>query len=168
MKKLNKMVEIPIITLNTLKKLVFGNEEGINVSPIVDDLAIGLTEEAKEIMSLHVALTLKGLKPDLDIPKISFQASWRGVNVHIYQGFSLIQGLCSFKVIPIIWNNNTWSNTKGSNIQVYGLDMVENLKESYEDVEMSGLKEDEIPNYMDLAEVIKQVLKKEGYEENLI
>jgi F420-0:gamma-glutamyl ligase len=64
MKKTNNdnFVTIPRQTLNTLKSLLF-SENGTDLSKIIDDLSFGKNDD---LTAINVALTFKGLKPQID------------------------------------------------------------------------------------------------------
>lgn len=159
MKQNNKgMVEIPAVTLNVLKKLVFDND-GINMSPVIDDLSTGLPEDKKDLLAIHVALTMKGLKPDLDIAKVSYKSCWRSIKVYIYQGFSLIQGLVSFKVFYVNWSpEEGWKVRSSYESVVLGLHQIgDDLHTTIDGLKMDGLKEDEFPDMDAFAEVVKTI-----------
>lgn len=165
MKQNNKgMVEIPAVTLNVLKKLVFDND-GINMSPVIDDLSTGLPEEKKDLLAIHVALTMKGLKPDFDIAKVSYKGNWRSIKVYLYQGFSLIQGLASFKVFCVNWSSEEgWKARSSYESAVLGLHQIDDLHIAIDGLKMDGLKEDELPDMEAFAEIVKTIIPNDTYK----
>ena len=63
--KTNKgMVAVPAMTLNALKQMLFSNENGIDLSNIINDLAFD--DKHKDLTAIHVALVHKGITPELD------------------------------------------------------------------------------------------------------
>lgn len=150
------MVEIPAVTLNVLKKLVFDNN-GVDMSPVIEDLSIGCPQEGKDLIAINVALTMKGLKPDLDIAKVTYKADWRHINIMIYQGFSLIHGVASFKVIRINWVPEGWVEGSSHN-EMLALDQLDNLCIEPGGVKMQGIKEDETPDMEAFAEFVKKFI----------
>lgn len=164
-KQKNKgMVEIPQITLNALKNLLF-NDEGMNIFPIIEDLSTGWAEDHKDLLAIHVALVMKGIKPDIDIPQVQFWNGWRNVKVYIYKGYSLIRGVAKFKVYTINWEDNEWHLKEDFHTEVFDLDHSSDMKSSYTDLEMTGLNDGETPHYDKLDYPIKEIFRKEGFYE---
>lgn len=84
MKKINNdnFVTIPRQTLNTLKSLLF-SENGTDLSKIIDDLSFGKNDD---LTAINVALTFKGLKPQIDA---SARKDYNG-NQLVFVNYSLI------------------------------------------------------------------------------
>lgn len=152
------MVEIPAVTLNALKGLLFNDNGNIDLTPLINDLSVGLDEGRKDLMAINVALTFKGLKPEIEVPKISYKGDWRTVRVYIYQGFSLIEGVAAFKVHTIRWNDGKWTPENKTNNEVLGLVQVdEYLTPNLTDIKMQGIKEDETPIIADIIPFVKEL-----------
>ena len=152
------MVEIPAVTLSALKGLLFNDNGNIDLTPLVNDLSIGLDEGRKDLMAINVALTFKGLKPEIDVPEISYKGDWRTVRVYIYQGFSLIEGVAAFKVHTLRWNENIWTLDTKVNNEVLGLGQVdEYLTSNLADIKMQGIKEDECPIISDIVPFVEEI-----------
>ena len=81
------MVEIPAITLNALKGLLFNSENGVDLSGIINDLG------GDDLTAINVALAFKKLVPEID-RKLRYSLSYSKDNytVYEYQNFSLIRG----------------------------------------------------------------------------
>lgn len=158
MKQNNKgMVEIPAVTLNALKGLLFSND-GVDLSAIINDLSIGLDEGRKDLMAINIALTFKGLKPEIEVPKISYKGDWRMVKVYFYQGFSLIEGVAAFEVHQIRWNDNGWKEDNKVYKEVFGLNQVDEiLCTEVSEIRMQGIEEDETPDIEELVSYIEEL-----------
>lgn len=64
--KTNKgMVSVPQMTLNALKQMLFSNENGLNLTNIINDLAV-IEDEQKDLVAINVALVHKGIQPEID------------------------------------------------------------------------------------------------------
>lgn len=68
----NDFISIPRATLNALKQVLFNDEDGVNLSPIINDLAL---EEDRDLTAINVALVVKGIKPKFDTTP-RFARSW--------------------------------------------------------------------------------------------
>ena len=161
MKQNNKgMVEIPTVTLNALKGLLFSDNGNIDLTPLINDLSVGLDEGRKDLMAINVALTIKGLKPEIEVPKISYKGDWRMVKVYFYQGFSLIEGVAAFEVHQIRWNDNRWKGDNRVYKEVLGLGQVDEiLCTEVSGIKMQGIKEDETPDIEGLVSYIEELNK---------
>ena len=62
--KTNGMVSVPQMTLNALKQMLFSNENDVDLTNIINDLAFD--DAQKDLMAIHVALVHKGIQPDID------------------------------------------------------------------------------------------------------
>jgi hypothetical protein len=56
----NGMVEMPAVTLNAIKSLLFTDKGGIDLSSIINDLG------GSDLTAINVALVYKGAKPQID------------------------------------------------------------------------------------------------------
>ena len=65
MKTTENKIIINKSTLNAIKQMLFSEEGGVNVSPIVDDLCAGLDKNS-DLVAINVALSLKGIVPEID------------------------------------------------------------------------------------------------------
>lgn len=54
------MVEMPAVTLNAIKSLLFTDKGGVDLSNIINDLG------GSDLMAINVALVHKGAKPQID------------------------------------------------------------------------------------------------------
>ena len=88
------LVAIPEPTLNALKNLLFSAEGMINISPIVNDLAI--SENCKDMLAINIALVMKGIKPD--IGKFRFKKEGSLLITWELTHFSLISGVVTVRV----------------------------------------------------------------------
>lgn len=58
------MIAVPAMTLNALKQMLFSNENGVDLSNIIDDLAFD--DAHRDLTAIHVALVHKGITPEFD------------------------------------------------------------------------------------------------------
>ena len=97
------LVAIPEPTLNALKNLLFSAEGIINVSPIVDDLAI--SKNCRDILAINIALVIKGMKPD--IGKFRFKKEGNLLITWELTHFSLISGIVTVRVSAKKYDSGT-------------------------------------------------------------
>lgn len=72
--KVNKgMVSVPSMTLNALKGLLFSSENGVDLTNIINDLAV--EDAQKDLVAIHVALVHKGIQPEIDTAT-RYEHSW--------------------------------------------------------------------------------------------
>ena len=88
-------VEIPQLTLKALKGLLFTENEGVDLSSIINDLTP--SEEMRDLTAINVALTYKGMKPKLD-NATRFNSDYRMVKSYEFVSYSLILGVVNCKV----------------------------------------------------------------------
>lgn len=102
--KTNKqtMVSIPKVTLNALKNMLFNNENGIDLSNIVNDLTIN--DEQKDLVAINVALVHKGVEIDIDKTTRYEHDYGNYIRVYEYNGFSLIHGVVKTNSYQVQWN----------------------------------------------------------------
>ena len=86
------MVAVPTPTLAAIKALLT-SESGIDVSPIVEDLAV--SPDHKDFMFINVALVMKGKVPD--IGKYRYKKEGNLLLTYEATHFSLISGIVSVK-----------------------------------------------------------------------
>ena len=89
-------VEIPRMTLNALKGLLFSNDEGVDLSSIINDLTPN--EEMRDLIAINVALTYKGMKPKLD-NTTRYDGDYRTIKCYEFTSYSLILGVVNCKVV---------------------------------------------------------------------
>ncbi len=87
-------VEIPKITLNALKGLLF-SDKGTDLSPIIEDLG------GDDLTAINVALVFKRVKPNYDGPKVKFGREFRTIYRYEYVQNSLILGNITVRKTPI-------------------------------------------------------------------
>ena len=97
------LVAIPEPTLNALKNLLFSAEGIINVTPIVNDLAI--SENCKDMLAINIALVRKGMKPD--IGKFRFKKEGSLLITWELTHFSLISGVVTVRVSAKKYDSGT-------------------------------------------------------------
>lgn len=106
MKEIRKgFVEIPKTTLSALKGLLFDKDGEIVLSSIIDDLTPN--KEMRDLFAINVALTFKGLKPNIDT-KTRFNSEYRVVRSYEFVSYSLILGVVNCKVVceKLPYDNN--------------------------------------------------------------
>ena len=114
-------VEIPQMTLNALKGLLFNSENGVDLSAIINDLR---SDPQDELTAINVGLVYKGLTPKVD-ETTRYRRDWKRLYRYEYAGLSLILGIVKVKVSCSYFNelNNTfgeWGEDK--DIQMKGFD----------------------------------------------
>lgn len=62
--KTKGMVSVPQMTLTALKQMLFSGENGVDLTNIINDLAVN--DDQKDLVSIHVALVHKGIHPEID------------------------------------------------------------------------------------------------------
>ena len=97
------LVAVPEPTLNALKNLLFSTKGTIDVSPIVNDLAI--SENCRDIMAINIALVMNGMKPD--IGKFRFKKEGRILITWELTHFSLISGIVTVRVSAMKYDSET-------------------------------------------------------------
>lgn len=114
-------VEIPQMTLNALKGLLFGNE-GVDLSAIINDLK---PDENDELTAINVGLVYKGLTPEID-ESTRFYRDYMTLVKWEFVGISLILGVVKVKRFTKWFDQKTqklddaWREDEG--VQVYGFD----------------------------------------------
>ena len=114
-------VEIPQMTLNALKGLLFGNE-GVDLSAIINDLK---PCEGDELTAINVGLVYKGLTPEID-KSTRYYRDYMTLVKWEYVGVSLILGVVKVKRFTKWFDqkaqklDDEWREDEG--IQCYGFD----------------------------------------------
>lgn len=114
-------VEIPQMTLNALKGLLFGNE-GVDLSSIINDLK---PNENDELTAINVGLVYKGLTPEID-KSTRYYRDYMALVKWEFVGVSLILGVVKVKRLTKWFNQKTqklddeWREDEG--VLCYGFD----------------------------------------------
>lgn len=104
MKNLNASVTIPASTLNALKGLLFNSEDGVDLSSIIKDLAVGNSNE--DLVAINVGLVFKGLTPEIDT-NIRYSKDYRDLVQYTFVSYSMIRDLVTFeRKIIARWDTN--------------------------------------------------------------
>lgn len=104
MKELSKgLVSVPKPTFNALKNLLFSATGTIDVSPIVNDLAI--SEDCKDLLAINIALVMKDMKPE--IGKFRYKKEGRLFITWELVHYSLINGVVTVKVSAMRYDSET-------------------------------------------------------------
>ena len=122
--KANKkgFVQMPAQTLNALKNMLFANEGGVDLSNLINDLAVD--DEHRDLTAIHVALVHKGVNIDID-KATRYEHSWRNhITKHEFVGYSLILGLVKVQSYDcyIDENGDLVVDNKRDGISCYGFD----------------------------------------------
>ena len=94
-------VKIQSTTLNALKQMLFSSEGGVDLTPIVKDLAVGSNSE--DLTAINVALAYKGVKPEIDTtPRFDDVWEHRGT-FHRYdvEDYSLIRDIVKCRITTL-------------------------------------------------------------------
>ena len=114
-------VEVPQMTLNALKGLLFGNE-GVDLSSIINDLK---PNEDDELTAINVGLVYRGLTPEID-KSTRYYRDYMTLVKWEFVGVSLILGVVKVKRFTKWFDQKTqklddaWREDEG--VQVYGFD----------------------------------------------
>lgn len=100
-------VEIPQMTLNALKGLLFNSENGVDLSAIINDLR---PNPQDELTAINIGLVYKGLTPKID-ETTRYKGDWKRLYRYEYIGLSLILGIVKVKVFCSYFNES--DNTFG-------------------------------------------------------
>lgn len=99
-KNLSGMVEIPAITLNALKGLLFTEGDGVDLSGIIDDIG------GDDLTAINVALAFKKQVPEIDRRlRYAISYSKEYYTVYEFQRFSLIRGVVEVMRQSIYFDN---------------------------------------------------------------
>lgn len=119
-------VEIPQMTLNALKGLLF-SDKGTDLSNLINDLSL----ENDDLVAINVALVHKGLTPTIDkTPR--YKGDWKAVYRYEVVGFSLILGVIKVKSFVSRYAEEKmqdWEEQEG--IKTYGLEDWESFPTDY-------------------------------------
>ena len=128
-------VEIPQMTLNALKGLLF-SKEGVDLSAIINDLK---PNESDELTAINVGLVYKGLTPEVD-KSTRYYRDYMTLVKWEFVGISLILGVVKVKRFTKWFDQKTqklddeWREDEG--VQCYGFDQwLENSTKESEIIE---------------------------------
>ena len=109
------MVEIPAITLNALKGLLFTEGDGVDLSGIIDDLG------GDDLTAINVALAFKKQVPEID-RRLRYDISYSKeyYTVYEFQRFSLIRG-----VVEVMRQSIYFDNRREPQPEEYGMSLSE-------------------------------------------
>lgn len=101
-------VAIPVATLNCIKSLLFSNDgEGVNLGPIVEDIAKGF-DQPRDLIAINVGLVFKGIKPKFDdTPRHRCNIYNKEIESVTLVDASLITNMAVVKKTGIKWNQST-------------------------------------------------------------
>lgn len=101
-------IEISQMTLSAIKSLLFNSNDGIDVSPIIEDLYT--KDEEKDLLAINVALIMKGAKPEIDMsPRFVYYTDNR-MRRYIPKHYSLINNTVTCETCYIkIDENGVWN-----------------------------------------------------------
>ncbi len=107
------MVEIPAITLNALKGLLFNSDNGVDLSGIINDLG------GDDLTAIHVALAFKKQVPEID-RKLRYSLSYSKdyYTVYEYQNSSFIRGTVDVMKQTIYFDNRREPYSESDNISL--------------------------------------------------
>lgn len=115
-------VEVPRMTLNALKGLLFTNENGVDLSTIINDLKPNPDDE---LTAINVGLVYNGLTPEID-KATRFVPNYDELIKYEFVGISLILGVVKVKVSTRRFDNYNkyeWGEWKTENVvNAYGYD----------------------------------------------
>jgi hypothetical protein len=96
------MVNISAATLNALKQMLFSNENGVNLTTVINDLSSGLNQNA-DLVAINVGLSYKGITPEIDKTTRydDFSEYWRQFRRFEFISYSLILDMVKVKPIEI-------------------------------------------------------------------
>jgi len=114
-------VEIPQMTLNALKGLLFNSENGIDLSAIINDLR---PDPQDELTAINVGLVYKGITPNID-QTTRYKIDWKRLYRYEYVGISLILGIVKVRKSIAYFNESSnslgeWEKEDG--VEVKGFD----------------------------------------------
>lgn len=121
----NAQVTISAAMLNCLKQTIFSQTDGVDLSPIVEDLG------GEDLTAIAVALAYKGIKPEIDTtPRFDYSGSYY-VRFE-FVSYSVIRDTVTVSKTFFSYNKETkqWSPDNQSNKQVFSLDRWLNMSTS--------------------------------------
>lgn len=137
-------VEISQMTLSAIKSLLFKSNDGIDVSPIVEDLYI--RDEEKDLLAINVALVMKGAKPEIDMSSRFVHYSDNRLRRYIPKHYSLINNTITCETCYMeldkdgVWNysepyNDTMNAERFFNLSTDFCKIADRCKKHIQDAE---------------------------------
>lgn len=127
------MVSIPKATLNALKNMLFSEEGGVNLTNIVNDLAI--TAEQRDLVAINVALAYKGIKVEVGNATRYEHDYSNYIFAHEYAGFSLIHGVVKTNSYRVQWNGSELVRVDDEcHSNAYGLEQWEKMTTDFTEI----------------------------------
>lgn len=94
-------IRISAALLNCLKQAIFSQTNGVDLSPIVEDLG------GEDLTAIAVALAYKGIKPEIDdAPRFAIEYS-DTYSRYLFKSYSVIKDLVLVSKQLITWNEET-------------------------------------------------------------
>lgn len=116
-------VEVPTTIVNAVKNLLFNNE-GVDLTPIINDLAVD--EKHRDLCAISVALAYRGAKIEINTDTRYKHQFGKFITRYDYVGHSLIMGVVKVKTIEYKVENGDLVKTKENDtISCYGFDQWE-------------------------------------------
>lgn len=116
-------VEMPITIVNAVKNLLFNNE-GVDLTPIINDLAVD--EKHRDLCAISVALAYRGAKIEINTDTRYKHQFGKFITRYDYVGHSLIMGVVKVRTIEYKVENGDLVKTKENDtISCYGFDQWE-------------------------------------------
>ena len=147
-KNLNASVTIPASTLNALKGLLFNSEDGVDLNPIIKDLAVGNANE--DLIAINVGLVFKGLTPEIDTT-IRYSKDYKELVQYTFVSYSMIRDLVTFERKTIA----KWDSEKND------LCPVEDRQPYVDTISLNGWYDKSIDRAVPTQELVKQWAKKD-------
>ncbi len=125
----NTQVTISAAMLNCLKQTLFTQTNGVDLTPIVEDLG------GEDITAIAVALAYKGIKPEIDTTT-RFDTEYRDTYAkYEFKSYSVIKDLVLISKTYCTWNSetHTWSNDRSQDMEIQ-LSRWLNMSTSEEDI----------------------------------
>ena len=125
----NTQVTISAAMLNCLKQTLFSQTDGVDLSPIVEDLG------GEDVTAIAVALAYKGIKPEIDTTT-RFDTEYRDTYAkYEFKSYSVIKDLVLISKTYYTWDSNThtWSNDRSQDMEIQ-LSRWLNMSTSEEDI----------------------------------
>ena len=85
---MRNLVEISAATLSAIKSMLFTNDGGVDLSPIVTDLTIG--DDNRDLTAINTALVFRGAVPEID-KATRFGQDYKSLVQYTFISYSLIR-----------------------------------------------------------------------------
>jgi len=145
----NSSVTISAAMLNCLKQVLFSQTNGVDLTPIVEDLG------GDDTTAIAVALAYKGIKPEIDTTT-RFEYEYRDTySKQEFKSYSVIKDAVIINKTYFSWDNAThkWNKAQSHDISITLYNWL-NKSTSEEDVKSKILA-----NYNPVGEASKTVLR---------